>query len=125
LHTCSISIVNPDHLGAKAMKKAMFFLLVTAATATAEDRIYSRTEYRGHIRDWPPVVEAREAYRRCPAEDHAIITSQRIALTYATPSLSRPLVGSTPVVAPPAQPIPPAPLPPMTPVTPQPSTPRR
>jgi hypothetical protein len=107
------------------MKKVIFFLLVMAATATAEDGIYSRAEYRGHIRDWPPVVEAREAYRRCPAADHAIIESQRMALTYASPSLSRPLVGSTPVVAPPGQPIAPAPLPPMAPATPQPSTPRQ
>jgi hypothetical protein len=106
------------------MKKVMFLLLVTAATATAEDGIYSRAEYRGRIRNWPPVVEAREAYRRCPAAESAIFDSERMALTYASPSLSRPLVGSTPIVAPPAQPIPPAPLPPMAPGASEPPSPK-
>jgi hypothetical protein len=110
-----------DQIGAIVMKKAFLLVLLTAAPALGggwpwwrSDKHAFQSEYAGFVDHWPPVVEARAVWQSSDAESQALIEQQRMALTYASPTVVGPKVPAT--AAPAARAA--APLPPPIPVTP-------
>jgi len=106
----------------------MLLVLPTmAAPASANDGpFFARSEIRGRLRNYPPVVQAKAEARLCPAEIGALIEHQRMALNYATPATFRPPYYPAPAPAPARPPtLAPAPLavPTPEPEPPSPSTP--
>ncbi len=111
------------------MKRVVLPILLVlptmAAPASANDGpFFARSEIRGRLRDYPPIVQAKAEARLCPAEMGALVEHQRMALNYATPAAFRPPYYPPPAPARPPT-LAPAPLavPTPEPEPPSPSTP--